>query len=392
MTRTMAALLAALVATGASAVETETPEIVDGHSEIAGEEIEDPFPVPAALADAVAFWKRVWAEWRLSQVALHDKRHLGLVYEVLELPGSVKDTYSESQREWVRARREGLAVRLRAIEAKVRNDALLDDEEKALVLRIATVAGASAIEGASERVRSQRGLRERFLQGIETSGRYLDEFRRIFRESGLPEDLAFLPHVESSFRADARSSAGAVGMWQFTLGAGKVFLRIHPAVDERLDPVAAARGASRYLARAHAELLSWPLAVTSYNHGIAGMRRAKEKHGNDFDRIVSDFDGKAFGFASRNFYASFVAARDLARDLDPWLPEGFVPSPPLDHDRYVLDEPMTATAIARRFRVPLAELRAINPAWTRRGSEGAVAIPAGIEVWLPKGTLARVPP
>lgn len=356
----------------------------------AAEAPEETFPVPARLAEAVSFWQRVWSEWSMGEIVLHDTLHPSLVYEIFPLPGTVEESYTEPQKEFVRTRREGLAARLEALEAKVVAGEELSDDEKALALRVTQTAGIDALAGAHERVRSQRGLKERFLRGVSVSGRYVPEFKRIFREAGLPEDLAYLPHVESSFQANARSAVGALGMWQFMRGTGRKFLRIDAAVDERLDPVAAARGAARYLSLAHGELESWPLAVTSYNHGIGGMRRAKERFGTDFEAIVSDFDGKYFGFASRNFYASFVAALRCAKAIEAEPPEGFAPEPPLELDRISLDRPATAAALAKRYGVPAAKLAAINRSWTARAVRHGAPIPAGVEVWLPEGTVSRV--
>ncbi|HEX6850694.1 MAG TPA: transglycosylase SLT domain-containing protein [Candidatus Polarisedimenticolaceae bacterium] len=347
------------------------------------------FPVPAALAESVEFWKRVWSEWDLGSVVLHDNAHPTIVYEVVALPGPIEDGYSDAQREFAKARREALSQRLAGVEVKVAAGAELDDEEKRLVLVITQGAGAEAIAGASERVRSQRGLRERFANGVAASGRWLPEFKRIFRTAGLPEDLAYLPHVESSFRADARSSVGALGMWQFMRSTGRKFLTITPAIDERLDPVASARGAAKYLAAAYARLESWPLAVTSYNHGVEGMSRAKERFGTDFEAIVSDYDGKYFGFASKNFYASFVAALELAKRYETAPPEGLSILAPDALDRLTLDRPATALSLARRYGVPLGELAAINPAWTKRAVRGNATLPGGVHVWLPEGTLEK---
>lgn len=350
----------------------------------------DPFPTPVAAREGVAFWKRVWSEWTLAQVALHDNVYHQVVYEVIDLPGSVGEVYTGEQRDFVKERREALQARLEVLESKLAESEPLDDGEKELALLITSRAGADAIQGARERVRAQRGLRERFLRGVEISGRYLPEFKSIFREAGLPEDLAYLPHVESSFQEHARSSAGAVGMWQFTRPAAKRFLTMTPSVDERLDPVASARGAARYMKQAFDELGTWPLAVTSYNHGIGGMRRAKERFGEEFDVIISSFDGKTFGFASRNFYVSFVAARDVAKAYETSPPPDLTFEVPLALDHVVLDAPATAAALAHRYRVKASELAILNRAWTRRAVRGGASIPAGVRVWLPAGTLDRI--
>lgn len=350
----------------------------------------DPFPFPEGLRGHVDFWTRVFGEWSTRQVALHDMKYPGLVYEVFDLPGELRGTYSTEQQRFVRARREALEERLLRLEVMVDMKVPLTEDEKDLALQIATQAGNDALRGAAQRVRSQRGIRERFRRGLEISGRYDAAFRAIFREAGLPEDLACLPHVESSFQAEARSSAGAVGIWQFTRGAARIFMTLGSAVDERLDPVASARGAARYLKAAHDRLGSWALAVTSYNHGMAGMARARDQFGDDFDRIVREYDGKLFGFASKNFYAEFLAARRIARDVGSYFPEGIAYEPPLALDSVVLTTGMSAQSVAQKYGVPLARLAEINPAWTRRAVRGGRALPAGISVWLPEGTLERI--
>jgi membrane-bound lytic murein transglycosylase D len=352
---------------------------------------ETTFPCPDTMREGVEFWKRVWTRWTLEQVVLHDTDHPGIVYEVFELPPPVGEVYTDAQREFVKGRREALQATLAAIELKVAADTPLADDEKALVLTITDAAGSEGLAGASQRVRSQRGLRERFRRGLEISGRYHDAFVAVFRDAGLPEDLAKLPHVESSFQVAARSSAGAVGVWQFTRGAARKFMLMTPGLDERLDPVAAARGAARYLKTAYEMLGSWPLAITSYNHGIEGMRAARDRFGLDFARILDEYDGRTFGFASKNFYKEFLAAKEIADDPAAYFPEGLVPDPPLAHESITIDRPTAAQRVASRYDVPLPGLAAINPAWTARALRGSSPLPAGTEIWLPKGTLERRP-
>src|SRR3569832_25957 len=346
----------------------------------------DPFPVPAGLRDNVVFWRKVFAEWRQNQVALHDIDYPGIVYDVVELQGDVQDSLSDEQREEVGQLRSNLESRLKRIAAT--DPAELGAEDLALRQRIVDVAGADAVADAYLRVRTQRGVRERFMRGLAHSGRYAAVFRRIFQEAGLPEDLAFLPHVEASFQNHARSSVGATGMWQFTRSAGRVFMTVNTALDERLGPVASARGAARYLAQAHESLGSWPLAITSYNHGILGMARAKAEIGDDFGRIVREYQSKTFGFASRNFYAEFLAAREIANQPDRYFPEGVEFERPLHMDSVVLERATHAHDLASRYGLAARELAAINPAWSSREvSRKPTPLPAGVHVWLPAGTL-----
>ncbi len=349
------------------------------------------FPLPAGLEPKVDFWRNVYARWSRQQVALHDNRYLNVIYAVLTLPGDpLSASYTDEQHTFVRTRREALQAQLQDIEQRMQLQQPLTAPQQALVTYITTVAGPEALHGAADRVRSQRGVREKFKRGLEISGRYDATFKAIFRQAGLPEDLAYLPHVESSFQYQARSSVGAGGVWQFMPATAKNFMAVNAALDERFDPVASAYGAARYLSNAYQQLGSWPLAVTAYNHGVGGMKRAKSQYGTRFMDIVNLYDGPAFGFASRNFYAEFLAARDIARHPHRYFPEGIRYEPLLIRDRTVLPRAMVASRIARHYAVERSQLIQLNPAWTAAARQDKVALPSGTTVWLPSGTLQRL--
>ncbi len=282
------------------------------------------FPKPAAIDPAVEFWRKIYAVWHRSEVVFHDDRNLDVIYEVMTLPGYVADSLTAQQKDMVSQRREFWKGQLSSLENKVRYGAALSPADKHILAKIEAAGKAPQhfINGASERVRPQRGTRERFKRGLEISGRYDLQFRKIFRDAGLPEDLAYLPHVESSFQVNAKSTAGAVGLWQFTKVAAQTFMPGHESVEHRSDPYIAANGAARYLSYAYSKLGDWPSAITSYNHGIGGMKRAQNNVGKDFNRIVDQYDGPAFGFASRNYYAQFLAARDIAMNPEHYFKEG----------------------------------------------------------------------
>lgn len=376
-------LLGLLVATGVNAnVVPESGSVAMAPP--TGTIARDPFPRHEELTEQVNFWRNVYGYWGMQQVALHDMDYPGIIYEVIDLPGPVGEGYTAAQKKFIEEHRKNLEIRLISLEHRYRNVEALSDSERELLYRIYQGAGHDVVPGASKRVRSQRGLRERFQRGIEISGRYEDTFREIFKREGLPADLAYIPHVESSFQAHARSSAGAVGIWQFTRSAGRLFLKLNSAVDERMDPVASARGAARYLNRAHDVLGNWAYAVTSYNHGVTGMLKAKKQFGDDFPRTVYEYQSRSFGFASRNFYTEFLAAREVAGSHPEFFPDGLDIHPPLQVPSVVLDRRMTATQLAQTHGVSLKDLAASNPAWTKRAARGEIPLPAGIEVWLPE--------
>jgi membrane-bound lytic murein transglycosylase D len=348
------------------------------------------FPVPSDLQDNVDFWRHVYGKWGRGQVAFHDDRYLGVIYEVADLPGPSSDGYTREQRNWLDVRKADYAARLKSLHRRVSEGKPLSPDERELMAKFDKVGGRAALAGAEERVRSQRGLRERFRRGVEISGRYDTAFREIMRQHGVPEDLAYLPHVESSFQTHARSKVGAGGVWQFMPGTARNYMTLNGAVDERFDPILAADGAARYLAQAYRKLGSWPLAITSYNHGQGGMAKAKAIYGDDIGKIATRYDGRAFGFASRNFYAEFVAAREVASNPERYFPEGVRYESPWHYDRLVLHHPLPADSIARHYGVSSSALSQINLHWDDRVRTGSLYLPAGTTIWLPEGSTRRV--
>ncbi len=378
----LAAILA-LSGCGGGSETTRESRVDYGSSEI--------FPVPPEIQPNVDFWRHVYGVWSRGQVAFHDDEYMGVVYEVARLPGPIHDGYTGYQKDWVRSRTSYYKDRLRALERRVASRESLSPADKELLAKFEKAGGTHAIYGAADRVRSQRGLRERFRRGVEISGRYDQTFREAMRAYGVPEDLAYLPHVESSFQTNARSSVGAAGVWQFMPSTGRLYaMNVNGTVDERLDPILCADGAARYLSDAYRKLHSWPLAITSYNHGVGGMANAKAQYGNNIGRIVKDYDGRSFKFASRNFYSEFIAAREVARNAPRYFPEGVHYESPWPHDRIVLRGSMPADHVAHHYGVSTGTLAKLNLHWRDPAVNGRALLPSGSTVWLPAGSTRRI--
>jgi len=349
------------------------------------------FPVPSGIQGNVEFWRKIYGEMDRSQVAIHDDRYMGVIYEVVEVPTAYRGS-SEDRRAYVKGKQQEYRDRLATLERKVTYGESLTSSEEDMKTKLEAKGGRNALFGASDRVRTQQGMRERFRSGMEISGRYDQAFREIFRKHGVPEDLAFLPHVESSFQSKARSGVGAAGLWQFMPGTGRVYdLQVDHKLDERMDPLLACEGAARYLAAAHNKLGSWPLAITSYNHGQGGIAKAKGLHGSDIGDIVTNYRGEAFGFDSRNFYSQFVAAREVAGHPQKYFPEGVAFHKAHDSDRLVLKQSIPAQQLAAFYGLSVYQLDDLNPSWTSAIIKGNASIPAGASVWLPAGTTERIP-
>jgi membrane-bound lytic murein transglycosylase D len=102
-------------------------------------------------------------------------------------------------------------------------------------------------------------------------------------------------------------------------------------------------------------------------------------------RIVRDYDGRYFGFASRNFYAQFMAARHVANNAERYFPEGVRYAAPLTDQPVRLRSPATVDELALQYRVPRSALTGRNLAWQSPVRSGARPVPAGSTLWVPAG-------
>ena len=325
------------------------------------------FPRPAELQPAVDFWTRVYTEVDTRSGFLHDSQNLSVIYARLPL-----------DRSQIEARREQIRADLRILGAG-RRTGLTQSQQNILALWPADVSDET-LRAAASNVRWQLGQSNRFLGGLQRSGAYREHINRIIREKNLPRELVVLPHVESSWNPSAYSSASAAGMWQFGRATGQRFMRIDHIVDERMDPYIAANAAMSLLEYNYSVLGTWPLALTAYNHGAGGIARAVRQTGTtDIEEIVANYRGRAFGFASRNFYAQFLAVIDVETNANRYFGNvSFDPAPEFVEVRG--DAFIDAEIFARSMGISLEQLRADNPALRPVVWDGGKRIPAGFPI------------
>ncbi|WP_440995671.1 LysM peptidoglycan-binding domain-containing protein [Arhodomonas sp. SL1] len=350
-------------------------------------------PRPAGLEDTVGFWKRVYTEVSEDQALIHDRRHLHRVYAMVDLP----------PRDEPERRRNAVRALVAAYEEAL--ERLAEDPsqpasplQQRLREHFPEDVEPAAFRAAAEGLRVQSGLRERFRAGLERSGRWLPHIRERLRAHGVPEALAAMPHVESSFNPRARSHAGAAGMWQFTAGTGRDYMRIDAVIDERMDPWRSSDAAARLLADNYEKLGSWPLAVTAYNHGANGMRRATREMGTRrIDAIIAGYTGPYFGFASRNFYPAILAAAEVTESPEDYF-AGLEMEPALRTVEIEVPDYMPAAAVADALDSDEDSLRRYNSGLSRAVWAGDKFIPAGYALRLPaddpaglRNALAAVP-
>ena len=349
------------------------------------------FPVPSVITPNVDFWSKIYSVLSADQVALHDDEHLGVVYDVLEMGDLKRSGLSEAQarrqrQQRIDAARDRIVATLRRL---AHGEPSNEEEERIWRLWEGHGTGRERFAEAAGRVRGQSGLRERFAEGLVISGRYLPGIERVFSAERLPAVLSRLPFVESMFVHRAQSKVGAVGAWQFMPATARLYLQMNPAVDSRTDTLLAAEGAARMLRHDHEELRSWPLALTAYNHGRAGVARAVREVGSrDIGEIVRKYRSKRFGFASRNFYSEFVAAATVYSRRGDLFP-GIVPDPELQFEQFELPEFVSLLDLAETTGVGVEALRDLNPALDGDVFAGTLLVPRSYRLRVPSGELPR---
>jgi membrane-bound lytic murein transglycosylase D len=361
----------------------------------------DSIPRPAGIQEDVNFWIRVYTEVTTNEGFLHDERNLSVVYDTLKFGANISSR--ERQRQ-VDERRDRHIAALRRIIAALPTEAgreALSAEDKRILQLWGPNPSAVLLREATQRIRFQLGQADRFKEGLIRSSQWETHIAETFANQGLPPELAALPHVESSFNAAAYSKVGAAGLWQFMRSTGRRYMRVDDAVDERLDPYRATEAAAQLLTYNYRVLGSWPLALTAYNHGAAGMRRAKESVGtDDFVKINRTYNSRTFGFASRNFFPSFLAALTIDENPEKYF-GALQRRPEIKFHEVPMPAYVRLSTLERTLGLDREQLRALNPAWRPTIYDGSRLVPRGYRLRLPADTaekwtadmlMSRVPP
>ena len=356
------------------------------------------FTVPENLRENWQFWVDIYAKYSSSQGVLHDSIHPHLIYEMIDFSKEEKADLTDSER--IAKRKKLVNSRKKHIKEVILSLAKLDPEERDewsseqkkfwdLFERIEDPKKykRAATDG---RIRLQLGQRDRFFYGIFYSGRYLHEMEVTFREANLPLQLTRLPFVESSFNLSARSRVGASGIWQFMPRTGRQYMTVTAFIDERNDPIIATRASAKMLKHNFQKLKDWPAAVTAYNFGLYGMRRLFKRYGtsNLLEIIASKKRSRRFGFASANFYFSFLAAVYVEQNADKYFMRGDkLPSwaKKLDYEAIQVDSPVPFAYLVSFFNNNEDLARLYNPHLSSNIRKGYWNIPKGTNFYLQQG-------
>lgn len=348
------------------------------------------FPRYAALQPRVAFWTRVFGQYSELQSVVHSAEYPEKVYAVLDFRGNAVtmnrfalDKWRKSEEERVKA---GIERLLKTVNAKRHAPEMLDAEERRIFDLFADIEDDHRFEKAMGTTRAQRGLHERTEAALETSGKYLPEMERIFRSYGLPTRLTRLPLVESSFNVEAYSKVGAAGLWQFMPSSARMYMRLDHLVDDRRDPWTSTDAAARHLRDDYKALGAWPLALTAYNHGRGGIARGMRETGaGDLPGLIRHYKSKNFGFASKNFYAEFLAAADVERNHEKHFGE-LQRRAPVAFDVVETKHYVPYETLRRLCGADDELFRRLNPAYRPEVIDGKLYVPPGHLIRVPAGS------
>jgi membrane-bound lytic murein transglycosylase D len=203
--------------------------------------------------------------------------------------------------------------------------------------------------------------RKFFIESYRRSGKYRGEIVKALKEAGLPEDLSWLPLIESGFKVKALSRARALGLWQFIPSTGYKFgLNRDTWIDERLDPAKSTAAAISYLEELHQIFGDWTTVLAAYNCGegtvLRKIRRQKINYLDNFWDLYEKLPRETARYVPR-----FLATLCIIKNPGKY---GIIlgePDKPVPYEVVTIDKQVHLRTVADKLDMPDKELAALNP-------------------------------
>ncbi len=205
------------------------------------------------------------------------------------------------------------------------------------------------------------------------------------KAAGLPEDLKFLPIIESSLNPNAVSHMGAVGIWQFMYYTGRENgLRINGVVDERRDPVAATDAAVEYLSTLYERFDDWALAIAAYNSGPGRVERAiRYSNSRNFWELMRFLPRETRNYIPKYLAAAYLCKHYSIHGLEPQWPDLDVQLT----DELTVHQTLSLYKVSEWTELPYGLIRELNPGF-RKGYIPASS--SGYRLILPQRVIPLV--
>jgi membrane-bound lytic murein transglycosylase D len=211
----------------------------------------------------------------------------------------------------------------------------------------------------------------------------------IFKDKNVPLELTRLPFVESFFNPNAVSKRRASGIWQFMPATGKEYLRVERHYDERNDPILSTYAAADELLKNYRYLNCWTLAVTAYNHGRYGIKRAlKSSNSTTLTELIKNHKGKNFGFDTKNFYAEFLAALYIEKNSYKFF-DDLIYADKHNVKTIVIKHSMDINKLEELLDIDKQNIKYYNPALSNPIINGKQKVPEGARINIPVGNFEK---
>lgn len=354
------------------------------------------FTIPSSLRHRVEFWRTIYSTWSINDYVLHTAEYPDVILEIGTSPKGAALIASGREDDQVKKTMKRRVEQYRTIfmalhrQKNSLNPANLTPVMRRIVMAMSHINEPNKYLKAAEGLRFQRGQKEFIEKGIEMSSPYLASLEQVFEDSGVPRDLAKLAFVESSFNTKALSKVGASGVYQLMPSTARQYMQVDGMIDDRKDPIKSGYAAAQVLKSNYRILGTWPLAITSYNHGPYGIRRAVRAAGsNDLNYLIQNYDGKMFGFASKNFYTEFLAILVTLNDRSRVFPNAKI-LPAMAFKAVRLERRTPIKTIIRNHKVTQVEFLKYNPGITLQAVSNNISLKRGHMVILPDTTNSKL--
>jgi len=334
-------------------------------------DVSENFSISSELARRFNFWKRIYSLWSEDQYVLHIANYPEVVLEIADVSDLDAELHwSKKQKrayKILKERKKQYKQVLKKMHALRTAPEHFSPTMKRIAANMKHIDDSNKYRIAANSIRTQRGQRDPIAKGLANSTRYMDILEAIFESEGIPKELAKIAFIESSFNLKAHSKVGASGVYQLMPGTAKQFkLKVTKTIDERRDPVKSARAAAKLLKENFRILKQWPLAITAYNHGAYGLKKAIRKtHSSRIEDLIENYNSPSFGFASKNFYAGYLAILATLNKSEQVFPN-IVDSPPLIFTEVKLKRTTKISSIRKQYSLTNETIKDFNPDLSNR--------------------------
>lgn len=203
--------------------------------------------------------------------------------------------------------------------------------------------------------------RDFFINSYKRSGKYIHKIVKELNEAGLPEELAWLPIVESGFSERALSPARALGLWQFIPSTGYKFgLKRDDWIDERLDPEKSTKAAIAYFQELHRMFGDWTTVLAAYNSGEGNVLRViRGQKINYLDNFWDLYEGLPRETA--RYVPRFLATLHILKEPKQYGFDLGETEEPLSFEVATIEKQVRLDAIAKELGISEALLSDLNP-------------------------------